>query len=96
VYSSLWRFAVDTPGRRHFRHLTFKQEGSEADFACTDLCEKRALVLQESVVLLKGVVVKGRPHCRGRDPTTIWGFARVLHPATLLVHPQDRFRVLVL
>ena len=93
---SLWRFAVDIPGRCHFRHLAFKQEGSEADFAYTDLYKKRALVLQESVVLLEGVVVKGRPHCRGRDPATIWWFARVLNPATLPVHPQDRFRVLVL
>jgi hypothetical protein len=87
VYGSLWRFAIDTPGRRHFRHLTFKQEGLEADFTCTDLCEKRALVLQESVVLLEGVVVKGRPYCQGRDPVTIWWFARVLYPATLLVYP---------
>ena len=93
---SLWRFAADTPGRRHFRHLTFKQEGSEADFACTDLCEKRALVLQESVVLLEGVVVEGRPRCQGRDPTAIWWFTRVLYPATLPVYLQDRFRVLVL
>jgi hypothetical protein len=96
VYGSLWHFAIDTPGRRHFRHLTFKQEGSEADFACTDLCKKRALVLQESVVLLEGVVVKGRPHCQGRDPVTIRWFARVLYPVTLPVHPQDHFRVLVL
>ena len=59
---SLWRFTVDILGRRHFRYLAFKQEGSEADFACTDLCKKRALVLQESVVLLKGVIVKGRLH----------------------------------
>ena len=47
-------------------------------------------------MLLEGVVVKGRPRCRGRDPVTIWWFAKVLYPATLLVHPQDRFRVLVL
>ena len=38
----------------------FKQEGSEANLAYTDLCKKKALVLQESVVLLKYVVVKGR------------------------------------
>ena len=69
---SLWRFAVDIPGRRYFRHLTFKQEGSEADFAGTDLCKKRALVFQESVVLLKYVVVKGRPRRQGRDPVSIW------------------------
>ena len=74
----------------------FKQEGSEANLACTDLCKKRALVLQESVVFLEGVVVKGRPRCRGRDPAAIWWFTRVLHPATLPVYPQDRFRVLVL
>jgi hypothetical protein len=54
-------------------------------------------VLEESVVLLKGIVVEGRPHCRGRDPiTTIWWFARVLYLATLPVYPQDSFRVLVL
>ena len=74
----------------------FKQEGSETDLACTDLCEKRALVLQESVVLLEYVVVKGRPRRRGRDPVSIWWFTRVLHPATLPVYLQDRFRVLVL
>ena len=74
----------------------FEQEGSEADLACTDLCEKRALVLQESVVLLKGVVVEGRPRCQGRDPVTIWWFTRVLYPVTLLVYLQDHFRVLVL
>jgi hypothetical protein len=53
-------------------------------------------VLQESVVFLEGVVVKERPRHRYRDPTTIWRLARVLYPAALLVHPQDRFRVLVL
>ena len=74
----------------------FKQEGSETDLACTDLCEKRALVLQESVVLLEYVVVKGRPRCQGRDPVSIWWFTRVVYLATLLVYLQDRFRVLVL
>jgi hypothetical protein len=74
----------------------FKQEGLETDLACTDLCKKRALVLQESVVLLEYIVVKGRPHCRGRDPVSIWWFTRVVYPVTLLVYPQDRFRVLVL
>jgi hypothetical protein len=96
VRSSLWRFAVGVPGRRHFRYFTFKQEGSKADLAGTDLCEKRALVLQKSVVLLEGVVVEGRPRCQGRDPTAIWWFARVLHLAALPVYLQDRFRVLVL
>jgi hypothetical protein len=61
VRGRLWRVTIDTPGGRHFRYFTFKQEGSEADLACTDLCKKRALVLQESVVLLEYVVVKGRP-----------------------------------
>jgi hypothetical protein len=61
VHGSLWRFAVGVPGRHYFRHFTFKQEGSKADLAGMDLCEKRALVLQESVVLLEGIVVKGRP-----------------------------------
>jgi hypothetical protein len=74
----------------------FKQEGSETDLACTDLYKKRALVLQESVVLLEYVVVKGRPHYQGRDPVSIWWFTRVVYLATLLVYPQDRFRVLVL
>ena len=93
---SLWRVAVDTPGGRHFRYFAFKQEGSEANLACMDLCEKRALVLQESVVFLEGVVVKERPRRRCGDPTTIWRLARVLYPAALPVHPQDRFGVLVL
>jgi hypothetical protein len=53
-------------------------------------------VLQESVVLLEYIVVKGRPRCQGRDPVSIWWFTRVVYPATLPVHPQDRFRVLVL
>jgi hypothetical protein len=74
----------------------FKQEGLETDLACTDLCEKRALVLQESVVLLEYVIVKGRPRCQGRDPVSIWWFTRVVHLVTLLVYPQDRFGVLVL
>ena len=47
-------------------------------------------------MLLEGVVVKGRPHCQGRGPVTIWWFARVLYPVTLPVYLQDRFRVLVL
>ena len=38
----------------------FKQEGSEAYLTCTDLYKKRALILQESIVLLKGVIVKGK------------------------------------
>ena len=62
MHGCLWDVAVDIPGGRHFRDFTFKQEGLEADLACIDLCEKRALVLQESVVLLEYVVVKGRPH----------------------------------
>jgi hypothetical protein len=74
----------------------FKQEGSEANLACIDLCEKRALVLQESVVFLEGVVVKERPRYRYRDPMTIWRLARVLYLVALLVYPQDHFRVLVL
>ena len=53
-------------------------------------------MLPESVVLLEYVVVKGRPRRRGRDPVSIWWFTRVVHPATLPVHPQDRFGVLVL
>jgi hypothetical protein len=73
----------------------FKQEGSEANLTCTDLYKKRALVLQESVVFLEGVVVKERPRCRYRDPMTVWRLARVLYPAALLVYPQDRFGVLV-
>jgi hypothetical protein len=40
----------------------FKQEGLETDLAYMDLCEKRALVLQESVVLLEYIIVKGRPY----------------------------------
>jgi hypothetical protein len=95
VHGSLWRVAADTPGCRYLRYLTFKQEGSEANLACTDLYKKRALVLQESVVFLEGVVVKERPHHRYRDPTTVWRLARVLHPAALPVYPQDRFGVLV-
>jgi hypothetical protein len=63
VHGSLWRVTIDTPGGRHFRYFTFKQEGSETDLACIDLYKKRALILEESVVLLKGVVVKGRPRC---------------------------------
>ena len=96
MHGRLWRVAIDTLGGRHFRYFTFKQEGSEADLVYTDLCEKRALVLQESVVFLEGVVVKGRPRCRGRDPAAIWWFTRVLYLVTLLVYLQDRFRVLVL
>jgi hypothetical protein len=61
VRGSLWHFAIDIPRRRHVRHLTFKQEGSEADLACIDLYKKKALVFQESIVLLKGIIVKGRP-----------------------------------
>jgi hypothetical protein len=61
VHGSLWHVAVDTLGGRHSRYFAFKQEGSEADLACTDLCKKRALVLKESVVLLKYIIVKGRP-----------------------------------
>ena len=79
MYGSLWHVAADIPGGRHFWYLTFKQEGSETDLACTDLCEKRALVFQESVVLLEYVIVKGRPRCRGRDPVSIWWFARVTY-----------------
>jgi hypothetical protein len=86
VHGSLWHVTIDTPGGRHFRYFTFKQEGSEADLTCTDLCEKRALVLQESVVLLEYVVVKGRPRRWGRDPVSIWWFTRVVHPVTLLVY----------
>ena len=74
----------------------FKQEGSEADLTYTDLYKKRALVFQESVVLLEYVVVKGRPRCQGRDPVSIWWFTRVVYLVTLLVYLQDRFRVLVL
>jgi hypothetical protein len=85
VRGSLWRFAADTPGCRYLRYLAFKQEGSEANLACTDLCEKRALVLEESVVLLEGVEVEGRPRCRCRDPAAIWWFIGVLHPAALPV-----------
>jgi hypothetical protein len=96
VRGSLWRFAADTPGCHHVRHLAFKQEGSEADLACTDLCEKRALVFQESVVFLEGVVVKERLRCRYRDPVTIWRLTRVLYLVALLVYLQDHFRVLVL
>jgi hypothetical protein len=95
VHGSLWHVAVDTPGCRYLRYLVFKQEGSEANLACTDLCKKRALVLQESVVFLEGVVVKERPRHRCGDPTTVWRLARVLHPAALPVYPQDRFGVLV-
>jgi hypothetical protein len=50
----------------------FKQEGLEAYLASTDLCKKGALVLKESVVLLKGVIVKGKLRYQGRDPTVIW------------------------
>jgi hypothetical protein len=96
VHGSLWRFTVDTPGCHYLRYLAFKQEGSEANLVCTDLCEKRALVLQESVVFLEGVVVKERPHRRYRDPMTIWRLARVLYLVVLPVYPQDRFGVLVL
>jgi hypothetical protein len=60
-------------------------EGSEANLACTDLCEKRALVLEESVVLLEGVEVEGRPRCRCRDPAAIWWFIGVLHPAAAII-----------
>jgi hypothetical protein len=74
----------------------FKQEGSEANLACIDLYKKRALVLQESVVFLEGVVVKERPRRRCGDPTTVWRLTRVLYPAALPVYPQDRFGVLVL
>ena len=83
---SLWRVATDTPGCRYLRYLAFKQEGSEANLACTDLCEKRALVLQESVVFLEGVVVKERPRRRCRDPMTIWRLTRVLYLVALLVY----------
>ena len=38
----------------------FKQEGLEADFTSTDLYKKKALMFQESVVLLKYVIVKGK------------------------------------
>ena len=93
---SLWHVAVDILGCYYLRYLAFKQEGSEANLACTDLCEKRALVLQESVVLLEYVVVKGRPRRQGRDPVSIWWFTRVVYPVTLPVHLQDHFRVLVL
>jgi hypothetical protein len=71
VYGSLWRFTVDTLGCHYLRYLIFKQEGLEANLACIDLCEKRALVLQESVVFLEGVVVKERLRHRCRDPITI-------------------------
>ena len=83
---SLWRFAIDTPGCRYLRYLTFKQEGLEANLVYTDLCKKRALVLQESVVFLEGVVVKERPRYRYRDPMTIWRLARVLYPVALPVY----------
>jgi hypothetical protein len=96
VHSSLWRFTIDTPGCRYLRYLVFKQEGSEANLACTDLCKKRALVLQESMVFLEGVIVKERPRHRCRDPMTVWRLARVLYLVVLLVYPQDHFRVLVL
>jgi hypothetical protein len=95
VHGSLWHVTVDTPGCHYLRYLTFKQEGSEANLTCIDLYKKRALVLQESVVFLEGIVVKERPHYRYRDPTTVWRLARVLHPAALPVYPQDRFGVLV-
>ena len=42
------------------------------------------------------VVVEFGPRCQCRDPAAIWWFTRVLHPAALLVYPQDRFGVLVL
>ena len=38
----------------------FKQEGLEANLAYTDLYKKRALILKESIVLLKYVIVKGK------------------------------------
>ena len=69
--SSLWHVTTDILGGRYFWYLTFKQEGSEADLAYTDLCKKRALMFQESVVLLKYVIVKGRPRYQGRDPVSI-------------------------
>ena len=53
-------------------------------------------MFQESVVLLKYVVVKGRPRCQGRDPVSIWWFTRVVYLVTLPVYLQDRFGVLVL
>jgi hypothetical protein len=43
-------------------------------------------VLQESVVLLEYIVVKGRLYCQGRDPVSIWWFTRVVYPVTLLVY----------
>jgi hypothetical protein len=64
----------------------FKQEGLEANLTYIDLYKKRALVFQESIVFLKGIVVKERLRCRYRDPTTIWRLARVLYPVALLVY----------
>jgi hypothetical protein len=52
----LWRLAAGTPGRSYLGHLPLKQEGTEPDLACTDLCEKGALVFTEVTVLLQGVI----------------------------------------
>jgi hypothetical protein len=64
----------------------FKQEDLEANLVYTDLYEKRALVFQESIVFLEGVIVKERPRHRYRDPITIWRLARVLYPVVLPVY----------
>jgi hypothetical protein len=49
----------------------FKQEGLEANLTCIDLYKKRALVFQESIVFLEGIIVKERLYYRYRDPITI-------------------------
>jgi hypothetical protein len=49
----------------------FKQESLEANLTYIDLYEKRTLMFQESIVFLKGIIVKERLHYRYRDSMTI-------------------------
>jgi hypothetical protein len=95
VCGGLWRLAVGVPRGSHFWHFTFKQEGSEADLACADLCEQRALVLTEAFVLLKGVVREGSSYGRRWGPVAIWRFPRrAFLLLTFLVYLQDLLWVL--